>query len=49
MKVEKNVTAPLTATGIMLLYRQQTRQASALRDTLNSGGFLFSKGRGGAL
>lgn len=31
----------LTLNGIVILYPQQTRQASVPRDTLNSGGFLF--------
>jgi hypothetical protein len=28
-------------------FSQQTRQASALRNTLNFGGFLFFRGKGG--
>jgi hypothetical protein len=33
---------PLTTVLSMVVFPQQTRQASILRDTLNSGGFLFS-------
>lgn len=32
---------PLTSSGVMVLYVQQTRQASIRKDTLKSGGFLF--------
>jgi hypothetical protein len=37
---------PLTTVLSMVAFHQQTRQASILRDTLNSGGFLFPSGEG---
>jgi len=37
----KHIVLILTSISNMVVYSQQTRQASVLRDTLNLGGFLF--------
>jgi hypothetical protein len=40
----EQVTSLLTPPKGVVSYRQQTRQASVLQDTLKLGGFLFSRG-----
>lgn len=43
--MKKHRFSLLTDTRAMVPYEQKTRQASILRDTLNSGGFLFVRVR----
>lgn len=43
-RMQEQVPSRLTPPIGVILYRQHTRQASALLDTLNLGGFLFSGG-----
>jgi hypothetical protein len=42
MSMQESCIPLLTPEWVMVLFPQQTRQASVLRDMLNSGGFLFS-------